>query len=53
MTQTRQILSLLAVAAFVLPVLAQHAYLSFDTTDVSLGKAEYSPYLDQGYPNPA
>ena len=45
------ILILMAVA-LALPALAQVAQdIDIDAKDVTLGKAEYSPYLDHGYPD--
>ena len=38
-----------ALAGLALPVCAQD--FDGDPSDVSIGTAEYSPYLDQGWPN--
>jgi hypothetical protein len=47
--RTTQTLLALAVAGFTLPALAQGVTL--DPADVTFGKAEYSPYLDHGFPD--
>ncbi len=49
MKRTKQTLFALAVASFTLPVFAQD--VTIDPAKVTLGKAEYSPYLDHGYPD--
>ncbi len=49
MKRTIQTLLALAVASFTLPAFAQDVAL--DPADVTLGKAEYSPYLSHGYPD--
>jgi len=47
--RTTQTLLVLAVASFTLPAFAQDVAL--DPADVTFGKAEYSPYLDHGFPD--
>jgi len=49
MKRTTQTTIALALAGMSIPAFAQDANLDVD--DVTLGKAEYSPYLDQGYPD--
>jgi hypothetical protein len=49
MTTTRRIVLALVVASLPLPVLAQDVQIS--PSKVTLGKREYSPYLDRGYPD--
>ncbi len=48
MQTTKTILSLTLVS-FTLPAFAQD--VAIDPEDVQLGKAEYTPYLDHGYPD--
>ena len=49
MKRTTQTTIALALAGMSIPAFAQDANLGAD--DVTLGTAEYSPYLDQGYPD--
>ena len=49
MKRTTQTLLVLAVASFTLPAFAQD--ITIDPAKVRLGKAEYSPYLDHGFPD--